>query len=79
MTNRYDAHEKKRNCLGQYDKKNMIKVNEIAISDNQHCKEIIYEICELASAIKKTKTQIAHRMKNRDIVVNFKSRTINNL
>ena len=55
MTNRYDAHEKKRNYLGQYDKKNMIKVNEIAISDNQHCKEIIYEICELASAIKKTK------------------------
>ena len=34
---------KKRNSLEQYGRKNMIKVNEIAISDKQHSEEIIDE------------------------------------
>ena len=33
----------KRNSLEQYGRKNMINANEIAISDKQHCKEIIDE------------------------------------
>ena len=55
----------------------MTEVNEISTSDKQDCQEIIYKICELASAdIKNTKTEITYRIKNRDNILKFKDKKI---
>ena len=54
----------------------MIELNWIPWSDKPNCQEIIYKTCELAPSanIKKTKTKIAHWIKNGDIIVKFKDR-----
>ena len=65
----------KRNSLEKYGKREMIEVSEVPKSDREECREIIYKICELVSIdIKKSKIEIAHRIKNGDIIVKFKDR-----
>ena len=65
----------KRNSLEKYGKSEMIEVSEVPKSDREDCREIIYKICELVSIdIKKSKIEIAHRIKNGDIIVKFKDR-----
>ena len=65
----------KRNSLEKYGKSEMIEVSEVPKSDREDCREIIYKICELVSIdTKKSKIEIAHRIKNGDIIVKFKDR-----
>ena len=58
----------------------MIEVSGVPKSDREDCNEIIYKICELAPVdIKKSKIEIAHRIKYGDIIVKFKDRKSNDL
>lgn len=55
----------KRKALGQYDRWEMIQVTGIPDEGDENCIEIIYKICKLTSTnLKKSKIEIAHRMKN---------------
>ena len=56
------------------------KVSGVPKSDREDCWAIIYKICELEFVdIKKSKTEIAHRIKNGDIIVKFKDRMTRDL
>ena len=57
--------KKKRKALEQYDRWEMIQVTGIPDEGDENCIEIIYKIYKLTSTnLKKSKIEIAHRMKN---------------
>ena len=70
------AEEKtKRNNLEKYGRREMIEISGIPQKSDENCIELAYKVCELANAnIKNTKIEIAHRIKNGDIIVKFKDR-----
>ena len=70
----------KKRLWHRYFPKNFAKFLRTPFLQNTFARPLLDEIFELASAtIKKTKTEIAHRIKNGDIVFKFKEKTINNL
>ena len=67
--------KQKRNALEQYGRRGMLVGTGIPHKDAESCIYIIYKICELASTnIKKSKIEIAHRMKNDAIIIKIKDR-----
>ena len=67
--------KQKRNALEQYGRREMLVGTGIPHKDAESCIYIIYKICELASTnIKKSKIEIAHRMKNGVIIIKIKDR-----
>ena len=67
--------KQKRNALEQYDRREMLVGTGIPHKDAESCIYIIYKICELASTnIKKSKIEIADRMKNGVIIIKIKDR-----
>ena len=70
----------KKRLWHRYFPKNFAKFLRTPFLQNTFARLLLDEIFELASAtIKETKTEIAHRIKNGDITVKFKEKTINNL
>ena len=62
----------KRNKLEQYGRREMIKISGISHEQNEDCIELAHQLCKLAAVdIKKKKIEIAHRIKNGDIIVKF--------
>ena len=67
--------KQKRNALEQYRRREMLVGTGIPHKDAESCIYIIYKICELASTnIKKSKIEIADRMKNGVIIIKIKDR-----
>ena len=67
--------KQKRNALEQYGRREMLVGTGIPHKDAESCIYIIYKICELASTnIKKSKIEIADRMKNGVIIIKIKDR-----
>ena len=65
----------KRNSLEQYGRRKMIEISSIPQEANENCIDLAYKVCELVNVnIKKSKIEIAHRIKNGDIIVKFKDR-----
>ena len=65
----------KRNNLEQYGRREMIKISGISHEQNEDCIELAHQLCKLAAVdIKKKKIEIAHRIKNGDIIVKFTDR-----
>ena len=65
----------KRNNLEQYGRREMIKISGIPHEQNEDCIELAHQVCKLAAVdIKKEKIEIAHRIKNGDIIVKFTDR-----
>ena len=65
----------KRNSLEQYGRREMIEISDIPHEKNEDCIELAHQVCKLAAVdIKKKKIEIAHRIKNRDIIVKFTDR-----
>ena len=61
--------------MEQYGRREMLVGTGIPHKDAESCIYIIYKICELASTnIKKSKIEIAHRMKNGVIIIKIKDR-----
>ena len=62
----------KRNSLEQYSRRKMIEISGIPDEHNEDCIELAHPVCKLAAVdIKKKKIEIAHRIKNGDIIVKF--------
>ena len=62
----------KRNNLEQYDRREMLEISGIPQKTDENCIDLVHKVCALASVdIKKKKIEIAHRMKNGDIIVKF--------
>ena len=62
----------KRNSLEQYSRREMIEISGIPDEHNEDCIELAHPVCKLAAVdIKKKKIEIAHRIKNGDIIVKF--------
>ena len=50
----------------------MIEISDIPHEKNEDCIELAHQVCKLAAVdIKKKKIEIAHRIKNGDIIVKF--------
>ena len=50
----------------------MIKISGIPHEQNEDCIELAHQVCKLAAVdIKKKKIEIAHKIKNGDIIVKF--------
>ena len=50
----------------------MIKISGIPHEQNEDCIELAHQVCKLAAVdIKKRKIEIAHKIKNGDIIVKF--------
>ena len=65
----------KRNNLEQYGRREMIEISGISHEQNEDCIELAHQVCKLAAVdIKKKKIEIAHRIKNGDIIVKFTDR-----
>ena len=65
----------KRNSLEQYGRREMIEISGISHEQNEDCIELAHQVCKLAAVdIKKKKIEIAHRIKNGDIIVKFTDR-----
>ena len=65
----------KRNSLEQYGSREMIEISGISHEQNEDCIELAHQVCKLAAVdIKKKKIEIAHRIKNGDIIVKFTDR-----
>ena len=62
----------KRNSLEQYGRREMIEISDIPHEKNEDCIELAHQVCKLAAVdIKKKKIEIAHKIKNGDIIVKF--------
>ena len=60
----------KRNNLEQYGRREMIEISGIPHEQNEDCIGLAHQVCKLAAAdIKKKRIEIAHRIKNGDIIV----------
>ena len=65
----------KRNNLEQYGRREMIEISGISHEQNEDCIELAHQVRKLAAVdIKKKKIEIAHRIKNGDIIVKFTDR-----
>ena len=50
----------------------MIEISDIPHEKNEDCIELAHQVCKLAAVdIKKKKIEIAHKIKNGDIIVKF--------
>ena len=62
----------KRNNLKQYGRREMLEISGITQKTDENCINLVHKVCELASVdIKKKKIEIAHCIKNGDIIVKF--------
>ena len=62
----------KRNNLEQYGRRKMIEISGILHEQNKDCIELAHQVCKLVAVdIKKENIEIAHRIKNEDIIVKF--------
>ena len=53
----------------------MIEISGISYEQNEDCIDLAHQVCKLATVdIKKKKIEIAHRIKNGDIIVKFTDR-----
>ena len=65
----------KRNNLEQHGRREMYEISGIPQKTDENCIDIVHKVYELASVdIKKKKIEIAHRIKNGDIIVKFTDR-----
>ena len=65
----------KRNNLKQYGRREMLEISGIPQKTDENCINLVHKVCELASVdIKKKKIEIAHHIKNGDIIVKFTDR-----
>ena len=65
----------KRNNLEQYGRREMIEISGISHEQNEDCIELAHQVRKLAAVdIKKKRIEIAHRIKNGDIIVKFTDR-----
>ena len=65
----------KRNNLEQYGRREMIEISGIPHEQNKDCIDLAHQVCKLAAVdIKKKRIEIAHRIKNGDIIVKFTDR-----
>ena len=65
----------KRNNLEQHGRREMLEISGIPQKTDENCIDIVHKVYELASVdIKKKKIEIAHRIKNGDIIVKFTDR-----
>ena len=77
MDDNLEIEKIKRNALEQYGRQEMLEVTGIPHKDGENCIDIIYKLYELTSTdIKKSKIEIAHRMKNDAIIVKFKDQPV---
>ena len=73
MDGNLEIEKTKRNAFEQYGRQEMLEVTGIPHEDGENCIDIIYKLCELTSTnIKKSKIEIAHRMKTGAIIAKFK-------
>ena len=80
MDDNLEIEKTKRNALEQYGRQEMLEVTGTPYKDGENCIDIIYKLCELTSTnIKKSKIEIAHRMKSGAIIVKFKDRPARDL
>ena len=68
------SEQEKRIQLEQYGRREMIEVSGITSKDNENCVNIIKSICNLIDLNIENSIEIAHRIKNRDIIVKFRDR-----
>lgn len=72
LKNDLKAEQVKRNNLEQYGRREMIEISGIPREENENCTELVHKICRLVSAeVNKEKIEIAHRIKNGDIIAKF--------
>lgn len=65
----------KRNQLEQYGRREMLEISGIPQNSNENCVMLVHKLCDITdSNIKVTKIEVAHRIKNGDIIVKFKDR-----
>ena len=65
----------RRNSFEQNVRREMIEISSIPHEQNEDCIELAHQVCKLATVdIKKKKIEIAHRIKNGDIIVKFTDR-----
>ena len=73
MDGNLEIEKTKRNAFEQYGRQEMLEVTGIPHEDGENCIDIIYKLCELTSTnMKKSKIEIAHRMKTGAIIAKFK-------
>ena len=68
------SEQEKRIQLEQYGRREMIEVSGIPSKDNENCVNIIKNICNLIDLNIENSIEIAHRIKNGDIIVKFRDR-----
>ena len=65
----------KRNQLEQYGRREMLEISGIPQEQNEDCVELVHNLCNITNSnITISKIEVAHRVKNRDIIVKFKDR-----
>ena len=65
----------RRNSFEQYGRREMTEISSIPHEQNEDCIELAHQVCKLAAVdIKKKKIEIAHRIKNGNIIVKFTDR-----
>ena len=80
MDDDLEIEKTKQNALEQYGRQEMLEVTGIPHKDGENWIDIIYKLYELTSTnIKKSKTEIAHRMKTGTIIVKFKDQLARDL
>ena len=68
------AEQEKRIQLEQYGRREMIEVSGIPIKEDENCIDIISRLCNLIGLNIDNSIEIAHRIKNGDIIVKFRDR-----
>ena len=65
----------KRNNLEQYGRRKMIEISCIPHEQNEDCIDLAHQVCKLVAVdIMKKKIEIAHKIKNGEIIVKFNDR-----
>ena len=65
----------KRNNLEQYGRRKMIEISCIPYEQNEDCIDLAHQVCKLVAVdITKKKIEIAHKIKNGEIIVKFTDR-----
>ena len=75
LTEDLDTEKFKRNQLEQYGRREMLEISGVPQLQNENCTNIAYDLCKLTDCnMEMDKIEVAHRIKNGDIIVKFKDR-----
>ena len=73
--NEFDEERQKRIALEQYGRREMVEVCRIKAFEGEDCKELIFKVSQPVNTnIKMDNIEIAHRIKNRSIIMKFYDR-----